>query len=353
MSISTIYEWRLGGDFMSISKGPNAVIKINNYVYLFTDYEVKNNIAYKAEIKNDDTLSEFKMINLNISTNNQRSSYVYTGKRVYEIGGEKDNTITNSINYFNVLLDGNLGKQKKSRNFIIPISRAALCYLNNKIYVIGGQTSNNQLLDTIYSVELNDNHTIKKMTKEDVTLFEHLCDTTALVYKKNIYCFGGKNGDYSTNKCFRVNFDEDDKIKILEQKPLPERLTKPACVILGEKVYVIGYRKDDTFIRVTYAAYFDPYGNIDTWVEDLKMPYNVDDLVAVNNNTSFLLIGGVYGNTSERLVLYPNFNKRSINKDDLDYKKRESIKRQISLLNVLILLLILLIILFFIYLETI
>ena len=350
MAFSGIYEWRLGSDFMSISKGPNAVIKINNTIYLFTDYEKKNNICYKAEILSDDTLSSFTAINLDIFTNNQRSSYIATEKRIYEIGGEINGTITNNISYFPILSNGKIGKQKRSRNFITPISRAALVYLNNCIYVIGGLIDNNVLSNCIYVMELNENHSIKK-TYKSIILNEHLSDATALVYKKNIYVFGGKNGLYSTNKVFRITFDDENKPKIIDQVPLPERLTRPACVILGDKVYVIGYKSDNSLLRKTYTAFFDPYGNLDNWVEDLSIPYNIDELVAVNNNTSFFLIGGLYGNEKERLVLYPNFNRRTVDRNVLDFKDKEKIKLQIKILNFAMLIIIALIIYFFIFLE--
>lgn len=335
-----IVQWSTERGFIDIPHGPETAFSKYDYVYILSRYNNQNHI-FKSKLDSERNPTKWINDKLDDSIPIVGGNFVPLSSRVYIIGGTIDDTTTNAMYFAPFKADRTLGAWKRSRNLPIFISNSAAVNWNGTIYLFGGKDANGVATNSIVAIELNENDTIKNITTLKTKLPVNLFNATPIIYKNNVFLFGGSSGAFPTASILRIIKDDrtgDLLIKYLN--PLPIALEKPAVGQLGDKVFVIGGQTISSAGTVvtsknTYISFFNTSGNLQFWSNDLQLPYDVDELSLVNNQVAFYIIGGLINNMTDRLIITPRFygeNNETLN--EIDTNVRTRLSKQIRFLNI-------------------
>ena len=82
-------------------------------------------------------------------------------------------------------------------------------------------------------------------------------------------------------------------------------------------------------------------GNLQFWATDLQLPYDLDELCLVNNQSAFYIVGGLINNHLDRLIITPRFYGEATDSlTTIDGAIKSKLTKQIRFLNISIIFLI-------------
>ncbi len=180
----------------------------------------------------------------------------------------------------------------------MPRGGAAAVKWENYIYVFGGKTKNNRVLDSVERFNLSTG----LWDKKTVPNFEKArYDAAAVVFENKIYLMGGKD----ETKVFEdVQVYDPVQNTWSEAHDLHKEREGFAAVILDDHIYVIGGRKEQSSLIRDIEWYNQ---NDDKWEEaNWEMNNRRADLFSAAYNDSFYMFGGYYyGLTKTSYVAVP------------------------------------------------
>lgn len=152
------------------------------------------------------------------------------GDDIYLFGGiDNSNDIKDSI----IKIDLN----EKSSSLLSlslnqPLSNASVEYINNYIYLFGGE--NESPLNTIYKIDLDNNSITLLSTEMQYGLYLH----RTCILGNYIYLFGGISSSGLTDKIYRFNYNDDSLIIL--NFTLPMSLADFAISPTSDYIYIFG-----------------------------------------------------------------------------------------------------------------
>jgi hypothetical protein len=345
-----IVEWSLDNSFIDIIYGPEIALKIYDYLYVFSHHSGENKI-FISKLDQEHNVTTWTTVDISSDIPIVGATFFYNQQRLYIIGGTIDGKPTNSVYYASIKTNRTLGSIKRSRNLSFCISHATIAECDGSIYLFGGMDENKQAVADIHEIKFTDSGILKSIDERNERLPVPLYNSTSLVYKNNIYLFGGNTGHFPSANIVRITYDHiSNKLIINSNSSLPIALEKPSIGQLGDKVYVIGGKKldKDNHYKVsidTYISMFTNTGNLPRWSKDLSLPYEIANACVVENKSSFYIIGGLVNNLKHRIVIHPRFydDVKDID-DNLDSTIKKKLVNQVRFLNIAISLLVLVII---------
>ncbi len=342
-----IVQWSTDKGFVDIPNGPEAAFAIYDHVYVVSRYGNQNYMfRSKLDEEKNPTTWTSEMIDGSIPV--VGGNFIAHPNRLYIVGGMIDNTPTNSVYYAQVKSNRTLGAWKRSRNLSLITSNASVVYWEGSVYLFGGKDYSGVATNRIVRIDFNDIGTIQKVVTLPEVLPINLYNSTPLVYKNNVFLFGGNTGSFPTTNIIRVLKDQmnNGQLIIRYLNPLPIALEKPAVGQLGDKIFVIGGKtiKSEGGIepsKNTYISYFNTKGSLQFWATDLQLPYDLDELSLVGNKSAFYILGGLINNHADRLIVTPRFyGDTNDHIANIDNTIKTKLTKQIRFLNVSIVFLI-------------
>lgn len=197
----------------------------------------------------------------------------------------------------------------------MPTPRTGICaaFLNGKIYVIGGQTSNGQIVDIVERYDpLTDSWEtgLPRLENERV-------NAAAVVFEGKIFVMGGKNGDGEVLN--KVEIFDPAKNQWKSASELEEKRQGLAAVVLKDVIYVLGGSDEEDILLKDVEFYNkneEEWHKVEGW--ELEQPRASfasvalkDSVFSIGGFTSFGPIGNVQryhptvGMAQRRSVLIP------------------------------------------------
>ena len=165
-------------------------------------------------------------------------------------------------------------------------------YINNKIYILGGQNESKNAIDKLQVYDIDSDTWIEKSSMPT----PRFSMGVAYVNGK-IYTIGGCKGTYTN--ITNVNEVYDPVTDTWETKrSIPIALASFATVVFDGKIYVIGGYKDYSAEKTLYV--YDPVS--DTWTTKTSMPTARKGVTAVVANNLIYVFGGWTGTTTYSIV---------------------------------------------------
>jgi N-acetylneuraminic acid mutarotase len=148
----TLGSWTRLSDFpVSFSFGNPLLIK--DRIYIFEAYDNVNSRIYYATYDSNGDIGPWTYVS-DMPNDISYSMIVCTDNYVFSIGGKNNNNngkYTNATYRAPILADGSIGNWVQISNAPVAASFVQTAIAGNKIYYIGGDDSNGNILNTVYS----------------------------------------------------------------------------------------------------------------------------------------------------------------------------------------------------------
>lgn len=349
-----IVQWSIDNGFIDIQHGPEIALSIYDYLYLFSSFSGENRL-FISKLDPEKNATSWTTVVIDKDIPIIGASFIYNQSRLYIFGGTIDGSPTNSVYYAPIKTNRMLGTIKRAKNLPFYISNANIVKWNDKVYLFGGKYQDGDATSHIHEIIFNENGILKSINKLEETLPVPLFNSTSLIYKNNIFLFGGNTGSFPSSNIVRIINDPiTNKLIIKTLNTLPIPLEKPCIGQLGDKIYVVGGKTLNSdgkskISRDTYISLFSPNGNLPRWTKDLPLPYEITNMSIVSNKSSFYIVGGLINNLNDRIIIHPRFYDVNEKDDTLDSVIKSKLVKQVRFLNVSISLLIIMIVSFIVF----
>ncbi len=181
-----------------------------------------------------------------------------------------------------------VGQWKPGPEMPQPRAGAAVVVFNNAIYLFGGKTNGDSLLNSVAKFDLN----TFEWVESDIPPFKMpRYNATAIVYNNEIYLIGG--ADFQNRSLRHVEIYSPVQKKWRHAQALRKERNGAFAVILNNRLFVIGgskngwydYPEDIEWLDTNHNEWKEAQGDLD---EGIAAPF-----YGVNNDTLFIF-GGYY-----------------------------------------------------------
>lgn len=267
--------------------GNSEVVVTKNRVYLMEYLGVPTILT--APINSDGTLGTWTTSPSTPYGAACACSFV-SSTRVYILGGYLDgNTTHNIIQYAPVNEDGTIGTWVVSPTPLpFNLGYSHIAPVGNYIYLIGGRQ------DTAYSADIHratvdSNGVLGTFTKVGALPFNCI-QGHVVVTAKSVYLIGGIQNNAASAKIYKSDINADNTLGTwLESSQLPATLLIGQCVIIKDKIYMLGGMRSNTMITdVIYADFKggkSDYSDYYNGLVDVSSPdkFTLPDLTSQEN----------------------------------------------------------------------
>lgn len=207
----TLGAWVLGSSLPGpCSKCSVAVIKNRVYIFggLISNAGAVTNTVYTAPINADGTLGTWTS-GISLPSGRFASGVLVTKNKVYLIGGSTSNTTTtNSVISASIGSNGLLGQWVIEVNLPISLGNMGCCVIKNYVYLIGGSTSSDAT-NSIYRASFNTDGTLSSWALSSMTLPENFSNTQVFTTNNRVYLLGGNNVSNGVIKIYSCIINSD------------------------------------------------------------------------------------------------------------------------------------------------
>jgi N-acetylneuraminic acid mutarotase len=345
-----IDKWDTEFRYFEIPKGPIIALRVFDNCYIFNSENGhdKSNITthtLASKLDDDEVPTKWELVPKNVPpTTLVGGSVITIGGRIYILGGYEKDMVSSSIYYAPIKKDKTVGMWRRTGTLPFAISGASSIVLNNELILVGGIDEAGVVTSAIFKATITEDDKLTDWTFcGEISV--PLSDSQLIKLDKRLYLVGGHNGVAPVQNVYKITI-ENGVADVDEYTPLPIPLHSFTYAKLGNKLYIVGgVGKRGTSRTVLVSVIFDN-NDISEWEFDTDLPFEVDNIKAINSKDSFYLLGGETSVEGKRLIFKPSF---SVEKDKLVVKRgqiKASGKRSLFVNNVIIVLLVLMIILF-------
>lgn len=240
-----------------------------------------------------------------------------TDNKVYLIGGATGTTSTTSVYIGTVNINANstlpdsVSGWSNSINLPQALSHAAGFVFNNKLFVIGGLTTGDIELSSVYSTVINASATPSLngaispwVAESNLPVSRARC--AAFVTRNRVYLIGPSNDPQNDPYGLVLTAPLSDSGVLGSwsvSTPLPKSLKGASVIVTDTKVYVLGGLETAASSAI-YKADILPNGMLSSWSNYGSLPYPVYDAsVYVSQQRAFLMGGRTTGGViTDRVV---------------------------------------------------
>lgn len=222
------------------------IIKTDKYLYLFSGFDGYSytSMVYNSRINND------KYTNLNNWTLVSPLPKVLTeqqtlilGNKIYTIGGYYHENSTNYIpNIYVATIDsdnGNLTKWKTYNLLPYPLAKAAIATKGNTVYLFGGYN-----YDKVYDSILINKFTGNKLGSWNISKVKlpiPMYSAKAFTIDNEIYLLAGNTDEEELLDIYKIYTNEEEDIDRIElYSKLPIHITHTDIAIVNDKLAIFG-----------------------------------------------------------------------------------------------------------------
>lgn len=204
-SDGSIGAWTTGIGLMT-ALSRSAAVTTKNKVYLIGGLLTSGsntNAIYKATVNSDGTVSAFSLDTVSLPVAVCMSRALYTGSRVYMIGGVISSLPTGGVWSAPVDSAGNIGFWVAESNTLPhAVHSAGLCVTNNYVFLIGGSKltgGSSVTTDVVQYAPINADGTIGAWATYSTPIPAAIHAACCVSTKSRVFLFGGTNvvGDIS------------------------------------------------------------------------------------------------------------------------------------------------------------
>lgn len=226
--------------------------------------------------------------------------------RVYLIGGQSTNGATlSSIYTCSINSDGTLGSWTLTTPLPSGVYAAQAVITKNRLYVIGGENGGTRS-SVVYTAAINNDGTLDSWTTTNFlpTAFSF---SRAVITKGRIYLLGGRTSSGQSASVYTAPINSDGIIGAWTiDQPLPSALDGYTAVVTKNTVYLIGKNTSGSKPNV-YMASINSDGTLGSWVVGTPIPVNQISMEAVVTSSRIYLLGGNDNGTAISSVYMANF----------------------------------------------
>lgn len=292
-----------------ISIGMACSIVTKNRVYVFGGWNGSSGVSnvYTAPINTDGSIGSWTSGTSLPNALFQTRSVIVKNK-VYLIGGAtSDNVSTATVLMSNINTDGTIGAWTTSNALPSAMSHAGIFVTNSRIYVAGGVT-NSTSNGNVYSCPINSDGTIGSWVTE-TSLPAILTGSQPIVTKNRVYLLGGNNGGNWVSTVYTATFNADGTVGAWTTgTSLPNTVGYSSVVVTNSRIYLLGGYIGGSYVTTTYTAPLNSDGTIGTWTTGtaLSSALCLSNPIIVKNK--IYLIGGYLSSAYTGTTLVASFS---------------------------------------------
>lgn len=250
--------WTATTTLPQVDQGPGVAVH-NGWIYV----ALGSGAVYRAELQPDGTLGSW----MTEPSVEQSTSY-RLGLKAYNgylyLFGRYDGTHHNVVRIATINPDGSLGSWATA-TMPEPRHHQAVHFHNDRVYLVGGVTSGDAILDTVYSASVNGDGTLGTWRQEadlPTTLWYH----NTVRIGNWIYLFGGRTGYFggTVTDIYRGTINPDGTLSgwtVVE--PMPSSYTVGAGAVYAPaagRVYLIGGSSGSGFTQQVWRKDYSMVG---------------------------------------------------------------------------------------------
>lgn len=248
------------------------------------------------------TSSSTTALGASIDTGAGGAGFTYNGY-VYYIGGYTGTTNSTQVRYASINSDGTLGTWNTTTPVAAPIAGAsgiantAFAIYNNRIYLIGGQTTSGGSTVNVATVQyasFNTNGTLSAWSF--TTSYDNIfANHGAAAYNGFMYVRAYSGGG-ATNRIYRAPINEDGTLGswtwINSSNLMPTSVVLTPLVVYGNYLYSVGGSDNTNYLGIVQYAPINSDGSLGTWATTNAMPTSRIRHKVITVNGYMYAIGG-------------------------------------------------------------
>lgn len=289
----------------------STALVTKNRVYLLGGHNGSPTaLVYTAPINSDGSLGAWTTATALPVATFDAQAFV-TKNRVYFVGGRTGSgdvatTYTAPIN-----TDGTLGTWVAAGNLPGAISQHQVVFTTNRVYLIGGQTSNNYV-NTVYTAVVNTDGTLGAWSA-DTPLPTGLSYARLVVTKNRIYLLGGITGNTTSqsysNVIYTAAINTDGTLGTWAAAgTMSATITYPALVSTKNAVYLMGGSVGGSYASAVFKATINVDGTLGAFVQGTSLPATLSFSQAIATSSRVFLLGGYNGSAYVGTVYNASFS---------------------------------------------
>lgn len=290
---------------------------VNNYITNLTGLNTnnhKNPYTEKIQHEFNTSVNNNSDIVFNTETTtltNPNSSFdvLLFNKNIYVLGGYSGTNPTNSI-YRASLNSGNFNSSFSANTVNLPVNLYSFksLVLSNKLYVIGGQSTNTTFSNQIYTTTVNSDGLISSPLTSAGTIPTAISDFSVVTTCNKVFLFGGKTfPSANTTNIYSAEINSDGSLStfITEQITLPKDLHGHESVLVGSYLYIIGGYSfnDGSTSNAVYRCKMSKLGELTDFTLYGYLPVGLTKFEVVTTYNKMYIIGGNNGTSATRDIL--------------------------------------------------
>ena len=292
----TLGAWTTGTSLPGVLSHSQSVVT-KNRVYLLGGFNGSNSLSvvYTASINADGTLGAWSA-GTSLPSGLYGTQVVVTKNRVYllggsSVGGDGVSTVyTAPIN-----ADGTLGAWTTGTSLPGALVRSQAVVTENRVYLLGGGTTNTNSISTVYTAPINADGTLGAWVI-GTSLPEGIARSQVVVTKNRVYLLGGSNEVSSAiSTVYTAPINSDGTLGAWSVgTSIPNILSWSQAIVTSSRVYLLGGSTDSASasISTVYTATFS--GGMNNYMDIINVVPTSTDKFRLPDYTKYELFGLYY-----------------------------------------------------------
>lgn len=181
----------------------------------------------------------------------------------------------------------------------IGLSYTQFIITKNRVYSLGGWTSGNSGINTVYTAPINSDGTLGAWTNSANNLAVGVGSAAVFMIKNRVYLLGGTDSagnPLNTVQYAAINLDGTLSTWVhVTTNPLPSSYHGGSAFVTNNRVYLVGGQSNGTYGGVVYTAAMNEDGSIGAWFEGPTIPASTGTSDTVVTNNRVYVLGGNSG----------------------------------------------------------
>jgi N-acetylneuraminic acid mutarotase len=302
-----ITGWTAAGNLPTALISAQSVVT-KNRVYLIGGYNGTSDVStvYTAPINADGTLGAWSTgpsLPIPISF----SQVIVTSNKVYLLGGYSTNSYISSIYSATINSDGTLGSWSLYGSLPGPLGASQAVITRGRVYLLGGR-DNSGNTNIVYTALINADGTLGSWNT-GTNIYTPVVSSQAVVTRDKVYLLGGYGTTFSTYhaQIFVASINTDGTIGAWTGLgSIPASLALSQALVVKNRVYLLGGNKAGTMTSDVYSAPINPDGTLGTWTTvSSSLPGPLAYSQVITTNSKVYLLGGYAANYTSVIYSAP------------------------------------------------
>lgn len=243
-----------------------TVAAYDGYLYVMGGYggspSVRATIYYAQIDADDGSLGSWTTSSTALPYASHAANSVVHDGFLYYMGGVNFGTTYATVSYAAINNDGSIGSWTSTTSMPDSRRRASAFVANDRVYVLGGQNSGNDIQSAVMYADLNSNGTVGSWTVSDNSLPQQRLAGGAAYIDGFAYYLAGHSGSATSSTVYyaKVNSDGTTGTWSAATNSLPIAMDATMAVTNGTYLYVIGgANSNGDKLDTVYYAQVTPY----------------------------------------------------------------------------------------------